>query len=259
MSIRALNWAWSQRTGGPASKVVLMKLADYSNDTGVAFPSVARIALQCEMSERTVQRHLRALEANRLLTSEERRRADGSRTSNTYTLALPPVDDELQSGPDKMSPAPRARRTASGGGAKSATNDVQVGRQGGDAGDTLTTTQPSTNHHQPQPPADACGQLDLVPPPGLSGPEQVEAVRRVKRFGAALGQQLLDELAARMNIAQVRNPLRYLSTLAKVAAHGRFVPELALKVAADRAARRSRTPPQITDSRFKPGEGSQRP
>ena len=54
MSIKSMNWAWNQETGSPASKVVLMKLADNADDTGYAFPSIPLIGELCEMHPRSV-------------------------------------------------------------------------------------------------------------------------------------------------------------------------------------------------------------
>lgn len=147
MSIRAMNWAWSQRTGSPSAKVVLMKLADYADDGGFAFPSVARIAMQCEMSERTVQRHLRALEVHQFLTCQARRRPDGSPATNAYLLSLPLADDGATGGGVNLSPAPQRQRGTSLGGVKASGAAGEDQRAGGDMAVTQTTTQPSHNHH----------------------------------------------------------------------------------------------------------------
>jgi hypothetical protein len=235
MSIRAMNWAWSQRTGSPSAKVVLMKLADYADDGGFAFPSVARIAMQCEMSERTVQRHLRALEAHHFLTCQARRRPDGSPATNAYLLSLPIADDRAAGGGVNLSPAPQRQRGTSAGGVKASDSAGEDRRAGGDMAVTQTTRQPSHNHHHQPPPA-RCGQPDLVAPDKLPIADRAEALRRVRRFKPDLGQQLLDELAARMAVADIQNPLRYLSSLTRAATQGRFAPDLARGVAAQRAS-----------------------
>lgn len=63
MSVRVMADAWGV-TLPPVQKLVLLKLADCANDEGRnAFPAVATIAADCGISDRTVQRTLRELEA----------------------------------------------------------------------------------------------------------------------------------------------------------------------------------------------------
>ena len=54
----------------------------------------------------------------------------------------------------------------------------------------------------------------------------------------AQAQEVLDELSGRMAIAQVRNPLRYCTTLIERMQRGEFLPELGLKVGDARQAER---------------------
>ena len=67
MSGDALGWAKKQICGGRGPKDVLKTMADYADDNGFAWTSVARLAFDCEASERTVQRDLRHLEEVGLL------------------------------------------------------------------------------------------------------------------------------------------------------------------------------------------------
>ncbi|SBS37118.1 hypothetical protein VTO7225_02641 [Vibrio toranzoniae] len=50
------------KTGSPISKLVLLKLADNADARGVCFPSLNYLAQYCEVSVRTVKRHLNELE-----------------------------------------------------------------------------------------------------------------------------------------------------------------------------------------------------
>ena len=55
--------AMKQRGLAPATKILLYWLADHHNaETGKCFPSVNRLVKLCEMSKRSVQNHLDALE-----------------------------------------------------------------------------------------------------------------------------------------------------------------------------------------------------
>lgn len=80
----------------PATKIVLYWLADHHNETtGDCFPSIRRLAELCEMDRATVIRQINALEANSIVMRVERKRSNGSQTSNGYKLMLqnatPPV------------------------------------------------------------------------------------------------------------------------------------------------------------------------
>jgi hypothetical protein len=88
MSWRATSWAAEQVTGSPITKLVLLKLADNANDEGVCWPSVPLIAEHTELSERTVQDHLRRLEGLGKIVIE-RRMAGGVNLPNVYHLAMP--------------------------------------------------------------------------------------------------------------------------------------------------------------------------
>lgn len=57
-------WAWEVDGLTSSTKLVLLSLAQHANEDGQnSFPSVATIAGECRMSERTVQNALKALEA----------------------------------------------------------------------------------------------------------------------------------------------------------------------------------------------------
>ena len=74
MSVRTMAWAFEQVTGSPMAKLVLVKLADRADEDGECFPSIELIAHETEMAERTVRRHLDALEAAGLISRETRGR-----------------------------------------------------------------------------------------------------------------------------------------------------------------------------------------
>lgn len=92
MSGAALGWAKAQKAPNMIAKAVLICLADYADDQGTAWPSVPKLAAEVQVSDRTVQRSLRALEEAGLLTVEKHDRKDGGQTSNRYHLAFTPGD-----------------------------------------------------------------------------------------------------------------------------------------------------------------------
>ncbi|MXV35949.1 MULTISPECIES: helix-turn-helix domain-containing protein [unclassified Saccharibacter] len=70
MSIKAINWALEQ-PGSPTQKHVLLVLANYANESGIAFPSNVLLAAQTGLTDRAVRNAKKALiEAGILERSE---------------------------------------------------------------------------------------------------------------------------------------------------------------------------------------------
>lgn len=93
MSISALNWAFGMRGVSVSQKVVLISLANFSDENGYSFPSIKTIAEISCMSTASVRRALSDLCSDGILRVEHRFRADGSQTSSGYFLELtPPVN-----------------------------------------------------------------------------------------------------------------------------------------------------------------------
>lgn len=87
MSITAIAWALSVKTGSPTTKLVLIKLADNANDEGKCWPSNRHIAEHTELSERAVREHIKTLVLAGLVAIEERY-TEGVRIPNVYYLQL---------------------------------------------------------------------------------------------------------------------------------------------------------------------------
>jgi len=90
-----MTWAWKQKTETPGEKLVLLKLADCSNDQGVSYPGVMTIARDCNLSKTGVLGMLASLERQGKLSRQRRYAEFGRRTSNLYLLKL-----SQRSGPD---------------------------------------------------------------------------------------------------------------------------------------------------------------
>lgn len=88
MSITAMAWARRQRCGSGTQKAVLMVLADYANDDGRSYPRQKTLCEDTEFGERTIREALAALERQGKIRREERRRRDGTRTSDTILLMM---------------------------------------------------------------------------------------------------------------------------------------------------------------------------
>lgn len=62
MSVHIQALVYSRKMGGPSHKLVALKLADHANDEGGSiYPSQARVAAECELSDRQVRRILNDL------------------------------------------------------------------------------------------------------------------------------------------------------------------------------------------------------
>jgi len=229
MSLRVMTWAWSVHLS-PTPKLVLMALADEADDDGYCFPSQRRLAAKCSITDRTVRRVLLELTTKGYVRLEMRRRRDGSRTSNGYRLACGGPPDKISGGTDMDVRAPRT--TVSGG----ADTDVLP----------LPTTYPLSNPTPQQPETrqeagnhatrDAGGGRDWKFPEELSA-GQVDVLRGVlSELQESQVQQVLDELAGRMKIVRVTNPIRYCAALVERIKRGQFTPELGIRIAERRAA-----------------------
>ncbi|PTP42201.1 helix-turn-helix domain-containing protein [Vibrio splendidus] len=83
------------KTGSPISKLVLLKLADNADARGVCFPSLNYLAQYCEVSVRTVKRHVNELEKQGFVKRIKRFDDSGRQRSNIYQLRLP-SDSHIQ-------------------------------------------------------------------------------------------------------------------------------------------------------------------
>jgi len=70
MSVRIMSRVWDSGPKDRGELLVLLALADFSNDGGESWPSVKSIADKARMDERSARRILRKLEASGWLTSD---------------------------------------------------------------------------------------------------------------------------------------------------------------------------------------------
>lgn len=213
-----MTWAW-QAPLPPGPKIVLLALADIADDEGICWPGHRSLAAKCSVTVRTVQRTIAALQAQGQLLIEPRYRQDGSRSSNRYRLPIETPHDKLTWGDDLDVVGPPTRT--------SWPPDAGVGAR--------TTTEPSLD---PSPPrqAPAAGDVvvdnsNLVFPPRLTESQRTALRHQLDALPRHTAQQILDELAGRMQWSEVKNPVGYAGTLIRRARDGSFAPELALAVA----------------------------
>lgn len=217
-----MNWAWQLRLK-PTIKFVLMALADAADDHGFCWPSIPTLANKTCMDQRSVQRILKVLKESNFIEVQARYRNDGSPTSNKYRLAL------ISTG-DKLSPPTRQ-----------ANHEVAAAIPPPSGADvTLTTTDPQINQKQPpqlknETLKETSGSDIYIFPKQLSAQERKIAKHQLDAIDPELAQEVLDELAARLNVNKVKGePLSYLRSLITRAKAGQFTPEAGVRVAAAR-------------------------
>lgn len=98
MSVQAMTWALQQRVRSATHKAVLLVLANRMDPAGFGWPSQKLVAQESQCSDRTVRRVLLDLEADGVLIRADRRRKNGSYTSDTIQFAMPMPEDKLSAG-----------------------------------------------------------------------------------------------------------------------------------------------------------------
>ncbi|MGL4354110.1 MAG: helix-turn-helix domain-containing protein [Shewanella sp.] len=106
MSAKYTFWAWEVDIKKAPLKLALLQLANNSNDDGVSWYSVPKMAKRCGMSERALQGHIKTLEGLGLLVIKDR-----PGTSRLYTLQYSEVVLNCRT-PAESAPHPRRICTA---------------------------------------------------------------------------------------------------------------------------------------------------
>jgi hypothetical protein len=210
---------------------------DEADDRGFCFPSHRHLAYKCSISERGVRRMIGLLVTHHHVSIECRFKKDRARTSNGYRLGIGSDPDH----PRKNCPG--GPDTADRGEWPAATKGA--GQRWPGAPDTAvlrTTTEPLI---EPTPPpqagsegaeAQGRGGGDLCFPKAVTRAQRQALRRHLAGLSGEDAQRVLDELAGRMQLTSVNNPIRYCAALVGRLNRGVFTPELGLQVADKRLA-----------------------
>lgn len=263
MSIKAMNWAWEQ-TLPPGSKLILMSLADAADEDGLCWPRIRVIAQKCCMSERTVQRTLKDLEAKGYLRVDRRYRRDGSQSSNAYYL-------HLSQRPDKLSPL-SDKPTSQGG--IGGTHPVTPTTSPHD--EAMSSLEPPTNlkkespqlqrsHMHTPPPSPVPGGAEkgaygaLVWPSKLHESTRQTIASMLEGIPREPAQTLLDELDGVMATRSIKtSPERWFRAVVAAYRKGQFQPTAALSVQARRHKETHNRADQLTSCGAPAGAKSSR-
>ena len=96
MSVAATNWVWLLNLK-PVQKIILLALADVSDEKGYCWPSLEYLAKKTNMDKRSIQRTIKLLQKMEIINIKTRFIKDKIQTSNGYYL-------NLSTGGDKLSP-----------------------------------------------------------------------------------------------------------------------------------------------------------
>jgi hypothetical protein len=86
MSIKIMTQVWSIKTDTPIQKLILLKLADNASDEGYCYPSIKKIASQCDCGLSTVRKHLSIFKERSWIKTKTRYNDNGIQTSNGYYI-----------------------------------------------------------------------------------------------------------------------------------------------------------------------------
>jgi len=205
MSIRIMNSVWqNEDVSQHRELIVLLALADFSDDDGVCFPSVPKIAKKSRMSERNAQRIIHVLcEKKWLEVLTEGGCRNGKNISNRYKILLGTEADPGRG--DNLSPGvkmtPRGDRVVSPGGDKAMTPQgvtelCHPNHQKEPSKETSTTTERSPVQAEP-----AATEKEVVVASSFEGSSEQEAemdAETLEDLGAEFGlnAKQADELRA---------------------------------------------------------------
>ncbi|MCA6264427.1 MAG: helix-turn-helix domain-containing protein [Phenylobacterium sp.] len=88
MSVGAIDWAFKVEDVNAPCKLVLLALANFANNQNQSWASQSTISKMTCLSTKTIRKALSMLEADGFISRQERRREDGSRSSDIITLNL---------------------------------------------------------------------------------------------------------------------------------------------------------------------------
>ncbi|MCC6618753.1 MAG: hypothetical protein IT341_06905 [Chloroflexi bacterium] len=166
MSLRALTAVWETSTFDGGTLLVLLALADYADEHGWSYPSIATLSRKARLSERATQYCLRDLAARGEVVVEER---TGPKGCNRYRVTC--LDGGANSAPRRNCTGAiddTGGANGSAGGCSSAHEGVQP-----------TAPKPPRNHQQEppkEPPAAACNAPEHErPAAALSQPGLADA------------------------------------------------------------------------------------
>jgi hypothetical protein len=193
MSVRVMAWVWDNGPADPTERLVLLALADFCDDGGACWPSMARVAEKASMTERGARKVVRRLEAGGWVKTAI---GGGRGGSSRYTVAM--KNPERETGNDKPG------MTNPEHGAPKPGTRVHETRNGGSAEPSGTIIEPSLSvaRRKTRIPPDAIlsdRHREIAAAKGLTDAEAEAQFLRFRDWARAKGQAYLDWDAAWRN------------------------------------------------------------
>ena len=85
MSVKVMQWAWEQDVGNSTRKVILLALADRSNDDGECWPGISSLSEKCSIPRRTLIRAINELQDKGYLSVIHRAGNGSGRKTNAWS------------------------------------------------------------------------------------------------------------------------------------------------------------------------------
>ncbi len=86
MCLKYVAWAYAQNIDLSSKKFLLVTLAEYANKKGLCWPSIKRLARNIGVTERYIQKLIRQLEADGYITTTQRWRSNGGKSTLLFRL-----------------------------------------------------------------------------------------------------------------------------------------------------------------------------
>lgn len=81
-----MNRVWNDQSIKANKKLLLLALADFSNDEGVCYPSQDTLVKKCGLNKATVNKYIKEFEEQNILIQAKRNKKNGGRLSSKYLL-----------------------------------------------------------------------------------------------------------------------------------------------------------------------------
>ncbi|MEC4724283.1 helix-turn-helix domain-containing protein [Shewanella sp. D64] len=104
MSMELMVLAMKAKVGNSAKKLVLLKIADNADENGECWPTYESIANHCEMSRRTVIRHMEQMISDGILSKEIRKGGPKGNRSNVFLISISKLKDLAEATGDNLTP-----------------------------------------------------------------------------------------------------------------------------------------------------------
>lgn len=217
MSWQASSWAARQTTGNSGRKALLLLIANGATREGTSYAGRETLAKECEVTSQTISVNLAALESAGLISRHQRRRRNGSRTTDHIVLG-PRAEDRgemFDADPEEYSEAVAndARRAAPGAPSQGRHLGKSLGSANPTSGNPMVEKQGSVRSGNPgdpkrsveqelpleaKPQALSSWELDASPPGVVNGKVKRDAEAPVVRRCFAYWQQQCHHPKARL-------------------------------------------------------------